>query len=668
MSQSPIKFPNAFDDETTLFTVTDDAVTRLAEDWRPEHTELVLEDTNRFPASGGYCTVYSFHDSISVAKRVTTFKFSGVSDDRLTGVVPINNPQMPRVKGCRVVLNIMAQHRNATTNANLAMQKVLGEIGTQDESTIEWFANLLTSKVKVPRPFFSVSPSRTGFKLTTFNFKDQTYRLQPWQDIKWEWDFGDGTTSTEQNPSHAYEYPGLYTVMLRVTNNYGDKTLIARDVIRVLGEVPRTGDISVVPTTLIAGETFAVLSFQPSPIQDEANPIENIEWEIEGRDSPLIGTTVRALFQTPGRMSPRVFQRTRLGNYSIQQGPEINVIERNSAWLIIQPSLNPEFTIEEYMPSLDSYKTGKGKFVFERDWQQVKNKEVPEENFLFSGGLHRFQGRHSALYLANRNLNIMRFRELGLDTDVATEGGSRSRGWGWTSARIITTEVDDPLENDQVYVFFGRATDDERQRELLTVEHYGMNTKTWESMPLASVAASLDDEDIIRNAAHGAMGSRGRRWRSTNWQDKIYILGSDDRNYMSRFVSFQPATQSWSTLSMPLVSGRTLDLVEATLFSLSEGVYMAGVDRFISKYSPNDNAWTSLVGSSAWAVSSSGVTADSRTPIKAFSSEESPKVDNTRAYVSGYATDSFASYDEISRSATSHRFRPAGLLNAGGVI
>ncbi len=35
--------------------------------------------------------------------------------------------------------------------------------------------------------------------------------------ISWEWDFGDGTTSTEQNPSHQYFSAGTYTVRLTVT-------------------------------------------------------------------------------------------------------------------------------------------------------------------------------------------------------------------------------------------------------------------------------------------------------------------------------------------------------------------------------------------------------------------------------------------------------------------
>ena len=34
----------------------------------------------------------------------------------------------------------------------------------------------------------------------------------------WFWDFGDGSTSTEQNPVHTYESPGNYTVTLTVTD------------------------------------------------------------------------------------------------------------------------------------------------------------------------------------------------------------------------------------------------------------------------------------------------------------------------------------------------------------------------------------------------------------------------------------------------------------------
>jgi PKD repeat protein len=40
----------------------------------------------------------------------------------------------------------------------------------------------------------------------------------------WEWDFGDGITSTEKNPVHTYTEPGTYTVTLTATNKAGSDT------------------------------------------------------------------------------------------------------------------------------------------------------------------------------------------------------------------------------------------------------------------------------------------------------------------------------------------------------------------------------------------------------------------------------------------------------------
>ncbi|MGD0094528.1 MAG: PKD domain-containing protein [Planctomycetota bacterium] len=40
----------------------------------------------------------------------------------------------------------------------------------------------------------------------------------------YSWDFGDGSTSTSQNPTHTYAPPGTYTVVLTVTDSNGVKT------------------------------------------------------------------------------------------------------------------------------------------------------------------------------------------------------------------------------------------------------------------------------------------------------------------------------------------------------------------------------------------------------------------------------------------------------------
>lgn len=49
----------------------------------------------------------------------------------------------------------------------------------------------------------------------------------------WLWDFGDGNTSTVQNPVHTYESPGNYSVTLTASNAYGTSTLMKPDYIRV---------------------------------------------------------------------------------------------------------------------------------------------------------------------------------------------------------------------------------------------------------------------------------------------------------------------------------------------------------------------------------------------------------------------------------------------------
>jgi gliding motility-associated-like protein len=44
----------------------------------------------------------------------------------------------------------------------------------------------------------------------------------------WQWDFGDGTLSKQQNPSHTYTSAGVFTVILRITNSNGCTSSITK--------------------------------------------------------------------------------------------------------------------------------------------------------------------------------------------------------------------------------------------------------------------------------------------------------------------------------------------------------------------------------------------------------------------------------------------------------
>jgi len=49
----------------------------------------------------------------------------------------------------------------------------------------------------------------------------------------WLWQFGDGSSSDQQNPEHIYAGAGVYSVSLTVTNEYGENTLVMNGLITV---------------------------------------------------------------------------------------------------------------------------------------------------------------------------------------------------------------------------------------------------------------------------------------------------------------------------------------------------------------------------------------------------------------------------------------------------
>lgn len=52
---------------------------------------------------------------------------------------------------------------------------------------------------------------------------------------QWLWEFGDGDSSTSQNPTHSYDSPGTYTVSLTVTGDTSRHTETKPGYIRVTG-------------------------------------------------------------------------------------------------------------------------------------------------------------------------------------------------------------------------------------------------------------------------------------------------------------------------------------------------------------------------------------------------------------------------------------------------
>jgi PKD repeat protein len=72
----------------------------------------------------------------------------------------------------------------------------------------------------------------------------------------WVWEFGDGTSSYEQNPQHVYANEGSYDVRLTATNQYGSDSVFKSG--STTPVVTTTVPTTVPPTTVTTIVTTAV--------------------------------------------------------------------------------------------------------------------------------------------------------------------------------------------------------------------------------------------------------------------------------------------------------------------------------------------------------------------------------------------------------------------------
>jgi PKD repeat protein len=70
-------------------------------------------------------------------------------------------------------------------------------------------------------PVVNLPDELDGKENVDINFEADVYDPDSWDNLHYEWNFDDGTTSTLINPTHAYEETGTYIVVLTVTDDHG---------------------------------------------------------------------------------------------------------------------------------------------------------------------------------------------------------------------------------------------------------------------------------------------------------------------------------------------------------------------------------------------------------------------------------------------------------------
>ncbi|MCK4764447.1 MAG: PKD domain-containing protein, partial [Candidatus Aminicenantes bacterium] len=152
--------------------------------------------------------------------------------------------------------------------------------------------------------------------------------------VSWDWDFGDSTGSTAQNPVHTFPANGAYSVTLTVTDDGGATDYETKEVYVNDGTAPETYVFDITQDIRRAGSRYysnATVTIKDSDGNVVPNATVSITWSgvASGTDSKVTGAAGTVLFTS--------------AQYKFGTGPyTITVNNVTHATLMYNPTLNNE--------------------------------------------------------------------------------------------------------------------------------------------------------------------------------------------------------------------------------------------------------------------------------------------------------------------------------------
>lgn len=226
-------FPDALDDRDSLYEARNNAETRLRTGLAYNGKQVVVESTEGFPDKGlirvGPPAGSSGEAELIYYDAKTSSVFKGLT----RGFAGSRQNQWPA--GSWATNAVTAEPHNAVKDALINMQRKLGLKVRPDEGTLSRKLHDLELRYLSPKATFRAFPRRVR--------PGESVRFQSLCEgdiVRYLWDFGDGTQSTDENPVYIYPAEGTYTVRLHLITSSGAQGIATKSNYLTVSEGERT--------------------------------------------------------------------------------------------------------------------------------------------------------------------------------------------------------------------------------------------------------------------------------------------------------------------------------------------------------------------------------------------------------------------------------------------
>ncbi|WP_048158670.1 PGF-pre-PGF domain-containing protein [Methanosarcina sp. WWM596] len=283
----------------------------------------------------------------------------------------------------------------------------------------------------------------------------------------WSWDFGDGTTLTDQNPVHTYTSAGAYTVTLTASNANGGSS--------------KTGSITVLQTSK---PTIPVADFGTNVIQGPA-PLEvqftdlsqnavSWSWDFDNNGQP--DSTDRSpvyVYEVPGDYTINLTVSNENGTASKTLGIEVLETEEDDRLPVVDFSAN---VTSGYAPLAVLF-TDLSQKATETGWD-FDNDGVVDASSSTIDYVYTSPGTYTVnLFASNENGTVSKALEINVLKKRSSGGSSHSSGGGGGGGSPEPAKNVEVKELSQVFITNGKAVKFDFTKNATCVAYVGFDAK-----------------------------------------------------------------------------------------------------------------------------------------------------------------------------------------------